>query len=80
MEGRAGDFHIHASTRAVIWLNTLTWAPPASIRSITMFVPDEGRAVLPGLSGMREQLITELENISSSQNAARWARRVMGMG
>jgi hypothetical protein len=27
---------------------------------------------------LREQLITELENISSSENAARWARRVMG--
>ena len=29
-------------------------------------------------AALREQLITELENISSSENAARWARRVMG--
>jgi hypothetical protein len=28
-------------------------------------------------AALREQLITELENISSSENAARWARRVM---
>ena len=29
-------------------------------------------------AALREQLITELEDISSSENAARWARRVMG--
>jgi hypothetical protein len=29
-------------------------------------------------AALREQLITELDNISSSENAARWARRVMG--
>jgi hypothetical protein len=29
-------------------------------------------------AALRQQLITELENISSSENAARWARRVMG--
>jgi ERF superfamily len=29
-------------------------------------------------AALREQLITELENISSSENAARWARGVMG--
>jgi hypothetical protein len=29
-------------------------------------------------AALREQLIAELENISSSENAARWARRVMG--
>jgi hypothetical protein len=29
-------------------------------------------------AALREQLITELENISSSENAARWAHRVMG--
>jgi hypothetical protein len=28
-------------------------------------------------AALREQLITDLENISSSENAARWARRVM---
>jgi hypothetical protein len=29
-------------------------------------------------AALRQQLITELENINSSENAARWARRVMG--
>jgi hypothetical protein len=29
-------------------------------------------------AALREQLITELENISSSENAAKWAHRVMG--
>ena len=29
-------------------------------------------------AALRERLITELEDISSSENAARWARRVMG--
>jgi hypothetical protein len=29
-------------------------------------------------AALRDQLITELENISSSENAARWAHRVMG--
>src|SRR5262249_24987165 len=29
-------------------------------------------------AALREQLITELENVSSSENAASWARRVMG--
>ena len=29
-------------------------------------------------AALREQLIPELENISSSENAAKWARRVMG--
>jgi hypothetical protein len=29
-------------------------------------------------AALRERLITELENISSSENAARWAHRVMG--
>jgi hypothetical protein len=29
-------------------------------------------------AALREQLTTDLENISSSENAARWARRVMG--
>jgi hypothetical protein len=30
-------------------------------------------------AALREQLITELENVSSSENAASWARRVMGV-